>query len=72
MDELELQTKEVLEGKTPVTMNIFPFQVCITRMHADMQCEHTHAEEPEVYAMEVSMHLCGDLSLDTCTMCPGA
>jgi aspartate-semialdehyde dehydrogenase len=26
MDELELQTKEVLEGKSPVTMNIFPFQ----------------------------------------------
>ena len=26
MDELELQTKEVIEGK-PVTKNIFPFQV---------------------------------------------
>lgn len=26
MDELALQTKEVLEGK-PVTMEVFPFQV---------------------------------------------
>ena len=26
MDELELQTREVLEGKPP-TQNIFPFQV---------------------------------------------
>jgi len=26
MDELELQTREALDGK-PVTMNIFPFQV---------------------------------------------
>ena len=26
MDELELQTREVLEGKQPTT-NIFPFQV---------------------------------------------
>lgn len=28
MDELELQTKEVLEGKE-VTKNIFPFQVSV-------------------------------------------
>lgn len=27
MDELELQTREALDGKEPVTMNIFPFQV---------------------------------------------
>lgn len=30
MDELELQTKEVLEGKE-VTKNIFPFQVSVLR-----------------------------------------
>ena len=33
MDELELQTKEVLEGK-PVTKNIFPFQVSQRLQHA--------------------------------------
>ena len=31
MDELELQTKEVIEGK-PVTKNIFPFQVSISNV----------------------------------------
>ena len=33
MDELELQTKEVLEGKE-VTKNIFPFQVSVLGQHS--------------------------------------
>ena len=32
MDELELQTKEILEGKE-VTKNIFPFQVSVLGRH---------------------------------------
>ena len=27
MDELELQTREALDGR-PITQNIFPFQAC--------------------------------------------
>lgn len=30
MDELELQTREALDGK-PITQNIFPFQVRVCR-----------------------------------------
>ena len=38
MDELELQTKEVIEGK-PVTKNIFPFQVSLfTRTKEVLEC----------------------------------
>lgn len=31
MDELELQTREALDGK-PITQNIFPFQVGLVSM----------------------------------------
>ncbi len=30
MDELELQTREALDGR-PITQNIFPFQACPAR-----------------------------------------
>ena len=40
MDELELQTRESLEGK-PITTNIFPFQVghkcCLLHLGAEGQ-----------------------------------
>ena len=40
MDELELQTKEVIEGK-PVTKNIFPFQVLQTAVQCCI-AQHTY------------------------------